>query len=473
MTVRQRRQCLVLLSITYLAFACLYNALIPLGYGPDEAHHYGYIQHLVLYRSLPVLGPQEHPILCHRDPRPPMAIGIHPPLYYALLAPIYALLAGRRIDYPAEEAKKTPFPLLPRWRRELVQRLLRSTSLLMGLLTLLCLTLLAALLTDDGWQQFAVVSFVALLPHFLMLGAVMNNDNLAVLTGHLFLLLLVRQIIRPSEPLREAVQLGCVGGAMLLSKASLLAWLPLLVWGAWQSARRLPTMMRWRAWLFALALPALLSGWWYVRFYLLYGRIMPIVRWTYEPQMLFLSPTELLARPEKWWLVWRFLSGAHRSLWAQVDWFLLKPEHVALWHQNFHTDFAAAYPVSEPIYALLVLLTVAMVVGWFVRLRRWWRKRQTTPRHIALLTLAVAFALLYGALMHYTLFTHPGGYEGGRYLLPSIGAFSVLFWWGITAIVPTRWHRPLIVIILALLIALNLCCAINLHTFLNPLYAPR
>jgi branched-subunit amino acid transport protein AzlD len=183
MAVRRPTAVWALLTIAYLAFACLYNALIPLGYGPDEAHHYGYIQHLVLYRSLPVLGPQDHPILCHRDPRPPMAIGIHPPLYYALLAPIYALIAGRRIDYPAEAARKTPFPLLPRLRSELVQRLLRSISLLMGLLTLLCLSRLVALLTDDAWRQFAVVGFVALLPHFLMLGAVMNNDNLAVLTG--------------------------------------------------------------------------------------------------------------------------------------------------------------------------------------------------------------------------------------------------------------------------------------------------
>jgi branched-subunit amino acid transport protein AzlD len=473
MAVRRPTAAWALLTIAYLAFACLYNALIPLGYGPDEAHHYGYIQHLVLYRSLPVLGPQDHPILCHRDPRPPMAIGIHPPLYYALLAPIYALIAGRRIDYPAEAARKTPFPLLPRSRSELAQRLLRSISLLMGLLTLLCLARLVALLTDDAWRQFAVVGFVALLPHFLMLGAVMNNDNLAILTGTLFLLLLVRQIIRPSEPLREAMQLGFVGGAMLLSKASLLAWLPLLFFGAWQSARRLPTAVRWRAWLLTLAIPALLSGWWYVRFYLLYGRIMPIVQWTYEPQMLFLSPTELFTQPEKWWLIWRFLSGSHRSLWGQVDWFLLKPEHVALWHQKFRTDFAAAYPVSEPIYALLVLLTVAMLAGWLIRLGRWWRNRQWTPKRLALAVLAAAFVLLYGALMHYTLFTHPGGYEGGRYLLPAIGAFSVLFWWGITALVPTRWHRPLIATVLALLVALNLCCAVNLHTFLNPLYAPR
>jgi len=473
MAVRCQKAAWALLIIAYLTFTCLYNALIPLGYGPDEAHHYGYIQHLVLYRSLPVLGPQEHPILCHRDPRPPMAIGIHPPLYYALRVPIYAFVAGRRIDYPAEAARKTPFPLLGRLRSELVQRLLRGTSAVMGLLTLLCLSRLVALLTEDGWRQFAVVGFVALLPHFLMLGAVMNNDNLAVLTGTLFLLLLVRQIVRPLEPLREAMQLGCIGGAMLLSKASLLAWLPLLFFGAWQSSRRLPTTRRWRAWLFALALPALLSGWWYVRFYLLYGRIMPIVQWTYEPQMLFLSPTELFTQPEKWWLIWRFLSGSHRSLWGQVDWFLLKPEHVALWHQKFGSDFAAAYPISEPLYALLVLLTVAMVVGWFVRLRRWWRERQTTTRHIALLTLAGAFALLYGALMHYTLFTHPGGYEGGRYLLPAIGAFSVLFWWGIEGCVPTRWHRPIIVAVLLLLVALNVCCAINLHAFLNPLYAPR
>ncbi|MFN4180601.1 MAG: hypothetical protein ACK4I8_09840, partial [Armatimonadota bacterium] len=49
----------------HIVFALIYQWLIPLGYGPDEPRHYGYIQHLVLYRSLPRLGDPTHPYYCH------------------------------------------------------------------------------------------------------------------------------------------------------------------------------------------------------------------------------------------------------------------------------------------------------------------------------------------------------------------------------------------------------------------------
>lgn len=463
---------LVVVITTYIALALTYNAIIPLCYGPDENRHYGYIQHLVLYRSLPRLGPQNHPILCHMDPRPPFANAIHPPLYYALLSPVYRLLAGNRIDCPPGEAEKTPFTLLPPRRSMFVQHLLRGFSLLMGLISLWFVHRIARWLFDDAWQPLAVTGFVALLPHFLMLSAVMNNDTLTILLAHAFLFLLVRQVMQPSEPTGEAAALGLFGGAMLLSKASMLAWMPLLLFGAWHCHRRLPANRRWSAWALTIGLPALIAGWWYVRFYMLYGRIMPIVKWVYEADLLLWSPMDLLTRPDAWRLIWRFLAGSHRSLWSQVDWFILKPEHVAAWQKKFGTESAAFYPYSEMLYALLVLLTFAMLIGWGKRLVNWMHNRTWTPRRQAIVLLAAAFGLLYLALMHYTLFTHPGGYEGGRYLLPSIGAFSVLFWWGLMALAPEHWQRPLIVGVLVLLFVLNLLCIANQLTFTNPLYAP-
>jgi len=62
-------------------------------------------------------------------------------------------------------------------------------------------------------------------------------------------------------------------------------------------------------------------------------------------------------------------------------------------------------------------------------------------------------------------------------MLPALGFGAALSVAGIVGkvfgCVPTRWHRPIIVAVLLLLVALNVCCAINLHAFLNPLYAPR
>ncbi len=455
----------------HILFALIYQWLIPLGYGPDEPRHYGYIQHLVLYRSLPRLGDPTHPYYCHMDPRPPNAIGIHPPLYYMLLAPIYALLAGQRIDHPA--ADETSFTKLESSRSKFVQHILRTCSLVMSLITLFLIARIALLFSEDSWWLLGIVGFVAWLPHFLLLSAVMNNDTVTILLGHLFLLLLTKQVLDSNEPLRSSVLLGGVFGLLGLSKASALSWLPLLLIGVWQISKRMPATKRWKVVSFSFGLPALICGWWYVRFYVLYGRIMPIVKWTENPELLLSSPMDLFWRPDAWLLVWRFLTGVARSLWGQVDWFILKPEHIIAWQKKFGTTAETAYPLTEPIWLLLVLLSFVAFIGWLVKLVKWLKQRQWSPQHQASALLASGFILLFLALMHYTLFTHPGGYEGGRYLLPSIGAFSFLFWQGLLGIVPERWRFALVVTVLTILLALNIGCIVNLSNFLNPLYAPK
>lgn len=454
----------------HIFFALTYQWLIPLGYGPDEPRHYGYIQHLVLYRSLPVLGDPTHPYYCHMDPRPPNAIGIHPPLYYAMLAPIYALIAGQRIDHP--QADQTPFLKLSPHRSRFVQHTLRTFSLAMALITLWLIARIALLFSDDGWWLLGMIGFVAWLPHFLLLSSVMNNDTVTILLGHLFLFLLARQSVSTENPLKEATLLGLVFSLLGLSKASALAWLPLLLLGTWQIAKRTPISQGWQIVALSLGLPALICGWWYVRFYLLYGRIMPIVKWTENPELLLNSPADLLWRSEAWFLVWRFLTGIARSIWGQVDWFVLKPEHVVAWRRKFGTPAETSYPLTEPLWLLLTILSLVALVGWFVKLGKWWRQRNWTKKHQAGAFLALGFVLLFLALMHYTLFTHPGGYEGGRYLLPSIGAFAFIFWQGLFALAPKRYSPFWVVFVLTALLALNIGCVLNLRNFLNPLYAP-
>ncbi|MCS7265729.1 MAG: hypothetical protein NZ805_12945 [Armatimonadetes bacterium] len=459
---------LYILLFGHIIFALTYQWLIPLGYGPDEPRHYGYIQHIVLYRSLPVLGDPSHPYYCHMDPRPPNAIGIHPPLYYWLLAPVYALFAGQRIDHP--EADKTSFAKLHPSRSKLVQHILRTFSLVMALMTLLFVARIALSFSDDPWWLLGMVGFVAWLPHFLLLSAVMNNDTLTILLGHLFLLLMVKQTLQNSKPMRDAFLLGLVFGLMGLSKASALSWLPLLFVGAWQIAKGVTPSQRWRVFALTFGLPTLICGWWYVRFYALYGRIMPIVKWTENPELLLNSPMDLIWHSYAWLLVWRFLTGFARSIWGQVDWFILKPEHIAAWRQKFGTFAETAYPITEPIWFLLTILLLAAISGWLISFVKWLKHRQWTHQHQVGILLSSGFILLFLALMHYTLFTHPGGYEGGRYLLPSVGAFAFIFGHGLFIILPNRYRPASVIALMAILLALNIGCIFNLSEFLNPLY---
>ncbi|MFA4043280.1 MAG: hypothetical protein HZRFUVUK_000045 [Candidatus Fervidibacterota bacterium] len=463
----------VAIVLVHISLSLVYNFVIPLGYGPDEPHHYGYIQHIVLYRSLPKLGPASHPYLCHRDPRPPNAIGIHPPLYYALLAPFYSLLADRKIDCTLPDASKVPFKLLPYERSKLVQRLLRLFSLLVSVATLWFVWQTSVSVFDENALIVSSVAFVAFLPHYLMISAVMNNDSLTTLTTHAFLYLLVRAFCAPLQPLVGSALLGIVSGLMFLSKASTLSLIPLIPIGAFAYGRNAKTgLARIISFLLPLFLPAVISGWWYLRFYVLYGRLMPIVKWTYEPYMLLNSPLDFLTDARSWALLWRFIKGAHRSIWAQVDWFIFKQEHGMRWSQFYGSINSAFYPYSEAVYLLLVLLTIAVLFGLLVRFAQWVRNIDWSEAYSARLILSTAFLLFYLALMHYTLFTHPGGYEGGRYLLPTIYPFSVIWWSGICGLVGKKHLSALAVCFIALLLLLNLLCIGNLVYFLNPLYAP-
>ncbi|MGQ9463297.1 MAG: hypothetical protein ACUVTP_09975 [Candidatus Fervidibacter sp.] len=462
---------MVIVLAGHITFSLTYQFLIPLGYGPDEPRHYGYIQHLVLYRSLPVLGAPSHPYYCHMDPRPPNAIGIHPPLYYLLLAPIYASLAGQRIDHPAQN--QTHFKPVPHSQSKFIQHTLRTVSLTMTLATLFFVTRTALIFSNDEWWLLGIFGFVAWLPHFLLLSAVMNNDTITILLGHIFLFLLARQTLNPGNPLKNAVLLGSVFGLFGLSKASALSWLPLLLVGTWQILKRMQPSQRWKGIAISIGIPVLLCGWWYARFYALYGRIMPIVKWKENPELLLQSPADLFLRQDAWLLVWRFLTGVARSIWGQVDWFILKPEHIIAWQRKFGETVAeTAYPITEPLWLLLVLLTLCALSGWLMRFFKWICQREWTEKNKAGLWVCSGFVLLFLALMHYTLFTHPGGYEGGRYLLPSVGAFAFLFWQGLFFLVPKRWQPVIVVEVLVLLLVMNVGCIVNLSNFLNPLYAP-
>jgi hypothetical protein len=142
------------------------------------------------------------------------------------------------------------------------------------------------------------------------------------------------------------------------------------------------------------------------------------------------------------------------------------------WSQFYGSINSAFYPYSEAVYLLLVLLTIAVLFGLLVRFVQWVRNIDWSEAHSARLILSTAFLLFYLALMHYTLFTHPGGYEGGRYLLPTIYPFSVIWWSGICGLVGKKHLSALAVCFIALLLLLNLLCIGNLVCFLNPLYAP-
>jgi hypothetical protein len=457
------RRTLSAILLVHFIFACIYNFAIPFNKGPDELGHYAYVKHLVQRKSFPVLR-NIHETRDHETE----AIAIHPPLYYSLCVPPYLALRS-----------------LP---DTTIQHLLRFLATLMGAASLLLIArAVREMLPGDEQRIWPVVAFVAFLPHFLLLSSVMNNDGLLILLSSLFMLWSLR-IVRNGGTTRDFARLGLLYGLMLLTKASALAFFPLGLGLAIWAARRVKakggvmTLALKNSFAFyLLAIP--IGGWWYARFQLMIGRIQPIPLLPEYDRILLKSPLDLFFNPAAPILVVRYIMGVMRSIWGQADWFLSPVQLEMMRKTNSYWDtmwgpVGASQPglfiVTLWVYRLFVLLAIGGCIGlvWAL-LDPAARTRAFNGAKSSLAYCVLFFGLLYGALFHYTLFTHPGGYEGGRYLLPTVGAYALLFISGWRAFLPQRAMRPFFGAMVCLLLVWNIGCAYNLIGVLNPLYEGR
>ena len=105
MSATQERAVLAAITIAFLCLGTLYAVLNPAWQVPDEPAHYNYVRHLVEQRGFPELrlGDYDQAYLgeiTHERFPPDWPIDAiryeshQPPLYYLLLAPVYALSGG-------------------------------------------------------------------------------------------------------------------------------------------------------------------------------------------------------------------------------------------------------------------------------------------------------------------------------------------------------------------------------------------
>jgi len=475
----------------HIGFSVTYNAIIPLFHGPDEQSHYVYVQHLVKYHSLPRITRPDDPTGT-RDERDG-AIAIHPPLYYVTALPVYLLAS----------------PLGDEWR----QRALRLLATAFAIGTLLLILRIAWLIfptdldTSHGvfeelegdehrpalslippqfansmqahaWMQIAVIGFAALLPHFLLLSSVINNDGPFILLNTWLLLLIVRSQVSHSatQPPSQLAAAGAVFGLCLLTKASAVSIIPLMMVVALMHAKDETeySLPRWFANVALIFFPALLiAGWWYAWYFHVHHRLYFIPKDVrFGPPLRYDSIMDWLADDNRWFAVKRFLVGISQSIWSQVDWILPNDPN----HPEQATS--AAYPLSNTLW---VLFTCSLLVATLGNMWNAWSLRRARLMGL-LFSTWVHFGLYAAALFYSTLFIHPGGFQGGRYLLPGIGGLSLFFCVGIIWSVQIRVkHRinllprvaaAMCIAMLALLALWNVACIINNLQFLNPVYSP-
>ncbi len=404
--------------IAYLALAAIYNVTVPPFEAPDEHYHFFYVKHLADGNSLPVQDPEQV--------GPWAQEGSQPPLYYALAATLIRWIDTNDIDKllwqnahanignPMQPGNKNRFVHLPyeRWPYRgvvLAVHLVRLFSSLLGLGTVyLTFRLASALVPGRPAVAYGAAALVAFTPQFVFIHAAVSNDAAIVFLSTLALWWLVR-LLQGRDGWGD-VALGVTLGLAALAKLSGLILWPLA--GAILIARTGMTgrwRRLWRDGLLIFGIALLISGWWYVRNWQLYGdptglNVMLQIAGPRQP-----PPT--LAQ------LGREFEGLRISFWGLFGWFsILLP----VW-----------------VYRVLDGISVIAAAGLVWGLGR--SSLVRVPREVWLLTLPAGWLMLILAgLVRWTSLT-PG--TQGRLLFPAIAAGMILVALGWCQWVPRRW-RP-------------------------------
>ncbi len=237
------RLLLAIILLAYFVLGALFAVYTPSWQAPDEPAHYNYVRYVAEKGRFPVLHMGDYPhayleqIKAARFPEDmsiePIRYEFHqPPLYYALLAPLYGLAGGRLV-------------------------VLRLVSVVLGAgIVLLAYAIGRRIWPANPALALVAAAFVAFLPQHLATVSQVGNDVLAELLLAAVLYALLRRMAEDAsrrgagagEPrkgpdasrLKPAVALGFLLGLILITKTTAYIAVPLaaiaLIW-QWRQER--------------------------------------------------------------------------------------------------------------------------------------------------------------------------------------------------------------------------------------------
>jgi hypothetical protein len=419
-----REQVVVALIVIVRTVLAIGFSLGPIFEGPDEIEHFRYIYALDTTQRLP-------------DPyAQPRGEYHQAPLYYLLAWPIMRVLDsdlgdefapfdgrlnpfyGSMIEITGNDNKnlylhseREAYPY-SRSRLALTVHALRLFSVLLGALTVVISFFIARLVWPKApGKRILAVGLVAFWPQFVFLSSLINNDNLLILLATLTLWVTLTQI-RDGVSWRNATYLGIILGALLLTKVSaIFIALPIAVGFVRGSGDR----RVWRYVLATLGIMSAISGWWYVYNWVEYGDPTgtKAVLETWPEEVIRPGTLALDVGIER-------ISFAYSSVWARFG--------------------HGAVPVSRPLYVFFDALTGAALLGAAVGGVRWMatRKEDRIPAvvYLQVITIAVFAAVWTLALLYWASMAWSG--NQGRYMLPGIAAWGIIFTFGLHAWLPSR-----------------------------------
>lgn len=432
---RIRQHLLSIVIIAFVGLAICYSVVVPLGEAPDEVSHWAYVQYLIAHHSLPT------PEGAARGD------AAQPPLYYVVGAlatfwipqPEFEPIANPDFTFDNPETPN----LLLHTRREafpyqgvpLAWHLLRLLSVAMGAATVWGTARIAEeFLPNPSWIAVAAAAFVAFLPGFTFLSAVVNNDTLVIMLSTLAVLQSVRLARHPLEQ-RHAAALGVVLGLAALTKLSgLVAWFfaaAAFAVSAWQS----------RPWKNVLVQAALSFG-------IALAIVAPYFayNWTrYGDPLgwsLTMATTPVRTVPITW-NDWRVVfQGLYTSFWGRFGGAL----HLRM---------------ADAVYLALALFTALPIIGWTIDARR---KSERTGR-FDVRPIIVAFSFFWLVLLaaHVRWTLAELGTDQARQLFPGLPLFALVFTLGLAFLLPAR-QKAVLTTACGGLFALNIVVLVYLTT---------
>ena len=394
---------LAVLLAVYVAKQVLTVLLFPPFTGHDELAHFQYVRILATDGRVPRLLSDSLPadlyqykaysIAWETRDGAPLYTAVHPPLYYALMVPVYRLSEG----------------MSP----EGIQYVLRLAAIPVGVaVVLLAHRLTAAMFPGDAFLAVTVPTLVAFQPQVSYAAAIVNNDALGIATVSLLLYLYVI-VVRDGPTPARSVLVGAAAGLALLAKATAavpVALLPLAFYFG-QRHRRFPLLVR-DLGIAAVPLLCLVGPWW--------GFMTRVYG---DPLALsaLASTQPGLVRDEPFLNLLfsgTFLVDRGRESWGEFGWRLI---HVS--------DSLTAALAAVGVMALLGLCTHVVAPH---STRDWdrWQGR-------AVIVLVAACVLSYLATAQFgTRFV----LTQARYYFSVVNAGALLTMLGLAAWIPARWR---------------------------------
>jgi 4-amino-4-deoxy-L-arabinose transferase-like glycosyltransferase len=410
---------LPLVLAVYLPLALSFSFIIPLGESADEVSHYSYIAEIRQNGRLPA-------------PEGPAIGEAHqPPLYYALAVLLTAWVPDgirpvqANPEFSFDGASAPNLLLHPRAEAfpftdgAALWHLLRAISVLMGAITVWATFALAReIFPRQPSVALVAAASLALLPSFVIISAVVNNDNLVITLCTLGLLCWARVVKRPPElALGHGVMLGVLLGLAALAK--------------------LPGLLLW---------PVIAVG------YALLGLDASTRRAWFKVALLTLASALAVYSP---WLIFNAVAYDDPLAWSRF--LRVTPRTGAMtlpdaWRyaESMLTSIVGRYGGASQIrlpgatYATAAVLGLAGIAGSLTALRSWRSGASGRPRKLILVACGLFGGLLVAA--HVRLMTFILGMDQARHVFSGLPPLIIVLAWGWQRLVKGKsWPQALVV----------------------------